>query len=170
MQKVIISLLVFISLVCCFCNNKKSIPAVSRKPDSFKLYYTYAGIGSNSYSAFPAFSVENGKYWYSLRQDGFITQKERKKPDTLFSGLFREGSRDSVINMVKGIKDTLVHRSNPGILSGGIDFINISNDSIKIAFELFNASDSSGEKIVNLLNSYIPAGYTKLSLFEQPVN
>jgi len=51
-------------------------------------------------------------------------------------------------------------------MSGGIDYLNISTDSIKVNFELVNTSDSIAEKIVAILNSYIPSNQRKIWLFK----
>lgn len=53
-------------------------------------------------------------------------------------------------------------------MSGGIHSISVENDKINITFRLHNASDSTAQKIVDILNSNIPADKQKLRLFGFP--
>ena len=67
--------------------------------------------------------------------------------------------------LITNIKDTLIYRTNINISSGGIHYINISKGKLHFEFQLHNASDPVAEKIVSILNYYIPNPDRKLWLY-----
>jgi hypothetical protein len=62
----------------------------------------------------------------------------------------------------------LVYKTNAGMMSGGIYNISVEAEKISVTFRLHNASDSTAQKMTDLLNSNIPAGKQRLWLFEFP--
>ena len=152
--------------------NNDSTPTVqetNQKPtSSFKLWYSYAGLGSGYGSMQPTFRVTGADYVYNLEQNSSFTGKYDKKPEFICKGKLRASSIDSIINLVKDIKDTLVYKTNTGIMSGGIHNISVKNDKINITFQLHNASDPTAQKIVDILNFNIPADKQRLWLFDFP--
>lgn len=139
----------------------------NQKPtSSFKLWYSYAGLGSNYGSMQPTFKVTGADYGYNLEQNSSFTGKYDKNPEFVCKGKLRASSIDSIINLVKDIKDTLIYVTNTGIMSGGIHNISIKKDKINITFQLHNASDPTAQKIVDILNSNIPTDKERLWLFD----
>lgn len=135
----------------------KKIPA-----NVFRLYYSYAGLGSNFGSMEPDFEVIGRHYRYYLKQNTFYSDRAQKKPEFVCQGKLRSSSIDSILDLVKEIKDTLISKTDPGIMSGGIQSILIKKDTINVRFSLHNVSDPRAEKIVQILNSNIPADKQKL--------
>jgi hypothetical protein len=69
---------------------------------------------------------------------------------------------------VKDFKDTLVYKTNVGISSGGIHNISVQFEKTNVTFQLHNASDPNAQKIVDIINSNIPADKQRLWLFNFP--
>lgn len=172
-----ITTLIFgLTLFCCFTQmtvdktfTKKSESSnkVPEKYETFKLYYSYAGLGSGMGSMQPTFKVTEKKFVYTSEQNSYYGKPD-KKPEKICEGTLRTSSIDSILNIVKDIKDTLVYKTNVGIMSGGIHDISVNYEKINVTFRLHNASDSRAQKIVDILNSNIPSDKQKLWLFDFP--
>ncbi len=152
--------------------NEVSSDYLEYKLDSnfFELTYIYAALGFGYNSLQPVFKVKGTEYIYTLEENSSITGEYTKKSDTLSIGNFRQSSIDSIIELTSTIEDTLVYKTNTGIMSGGIHTIEIATDSIDLVFRLHNASDPIAEEIVAILNSNIPFGIRKLCLFKLSEN
>lgn len=138
---------------------------VNSKYDSFKLYYNYAGLGSGMGSLGPVFKVKGTKFKFYYSQNSSFDGKFTKKDKAICDGKIRISSIDSILDLVKDIKDTMIYKTNPYILSGGIHNISIRYEKIKIQFQLHNEFDSTAFKITEILNSNIPEKEDKLWLF-----
>lgn len=111
----------------------------------------------------PVFKVDKTKFIYTF-EDVWIQPGQTKiKKDTLLIGGFRLSSIDSINNLINQLKDSVIYNVG-NYLSGSAACIEISNDKKKIKFDLHNASDSTADKIVAILNTYIPAKMNKLSI------
>jgi hypothetical protein len=175
-----------ISIICLFAFGSCNSPATQKshfnlndststdqgtnqKPtDSFKLWYSFAGLGSGYGTMQPTFKVTGTDYVYTLEQNSTFTGKYDKKPEFICKGTLRASSIDSILILVKDIKDTLVYKVNPGIMSGGIHSISVKNEKTDVTFRLHNASDPTAQKIVDILNSNIPVDKQRLWLFDFP--
>lgn len=135
--------------------------------DSFKLYFNIVGLGSGFGSMQPTFRVKGKNYVFTKEQNSYY-EKPAKKPERICEGILRTSSIDSILNIVKGIKDTVIYKNNPGIRSGGIHNLSVKYKKINVAFQLHNSFDSTAQKIVDILNSNIPANKPQLWLFELP--
>jgi hypothetical protein len=130
----------------------------------FRLSYNAVGMGSNMFTRQPVFRVNGTKFIYTSEEAWHHKDYPKAKPDTILIGDFRLSSIDSILNLVKDIKDSVVRRFNPNIMSGGIDYINILSSHKNIRFELDNESDLIAEKIIDILNSYISTQQQKIRL------
>ncbi len=139
---------------------------VKKNNEDFKLSYISVGLGSNMFTMQPAFRVTGKKFIYTSEQAWIFKNKEIAKPDTLQLGNFRSSSIDSILSLVKEIKDSVIYKFNSNVMSGGIHYIDISSNKIKIRFELDNSSDPIAQKIVDILNSYILNPKKKLWLYD----
>lgn len=146
-------------------NTKKIGNKDSSKYESFELYYNYAGLGSGMGSLGPVFIVKGTKFKYYFSQNSSFDGKYTKKDEAVCDGKIRISSIDSILDLVKDIKDTLIYKTNTGISSGGIHNISIQYENIKIQFQLHNEFDSTAFKITEILNSNIPEKEDKLWLF-----
>lgn len=140
---------------------------VIEKYESFKLYYSYSGLGSGMGSMQPKFIVNGREFVYTKEQNSYFG-KPSMKPDSVCKGTLRTTSIDSILNVVKDINDTLIYKTNTGIMSGGIHDISVKFGKINLTFRLHNATDSSAQKIVDILNSNISESKEKLWLFDFP--
>lgn len=165
-----------LTLFCCITQmtidktlDRKSESATkdSEKYKTFNLYYSYSGLGSGMGSMQPTFRVTGKNFVYTSEQNSYYGKPD-KKPENICEGTLRNSSIDSILNLVKDIKDTLVYKTNVGIKSGGIHNISVKYEKINLTFRLHNASDSTAQKIVDILNSNIPADKQKLWLFDFP--
>lgn len=118
----------------------------------------------------PVFNVTGTDFIYTSEQTSFYEGTERQKPDTICTGKLRTSSIDSIIDLVDEIKDSLIYRTNIHIMSGGLHNIHISKNNIDVEFTLHNATDPIAQKIVDILNKYIPDNEKKLWLFDMPEN
>ena len=150
-------------------NNNSSIQSmkpVVKDKSVFRLNFTSVGLGSNFTSMQPVFNVEGNKFIYTSEQTGYYEGAETRKPDTIYQGKFRKSSVDSIMHLVSGIKDTLIYRTNIHVSSGSIQYITIYKDEFHLEFDLHNASDPTAQRIVNILNNYIPEEERKLWLWD----
>lgn len=137
--------------------------------EDFELYYFYAGLGSGMGSMQPTFRVTNDDYIYTFEQNSFYTKPDRK-PEIKCKGKFRKSSMDSISNLVREVKDTLIYKTNAGIMSGGIHNLSVTFGKRKLTFQLHNAFDSTAQKILDIVNSNIPVDKERLWLFHFPEN
>jgi len=114
----------------------------------------------------PVFKVNGEKFTYTSEQTSYYKGTKLKPVKPLSMGHFRISSIDSILSLAAQIKDTLVYRTNVHIMSGGIHYITVKADGIKLVFDLHNASDPVAGKIVRILNTYIRNEKDKLWLFE----
>lgn len=136
------------------------------KKDSidFQLTYSYIGLGSNMATLQPLFTVNGLDYTYVLAQNSYF-QKVTLKPQKICSGKITPDTRSTIIKLVKTIPDSLIYRTNPDIMSGGIYFMSIATDSIDVTFKLHNATHPIAQQIVQLLNSNIPEKVRALTIW-----
>ena len=138
------------------------------QPDNqdFELTYISIGFGSNFSSMQPVFRVKGSTFYYESRQTSYYEGQPLNKPDTLQVGKFRRSSADSILALVRDIKDTLVYKTNVHVMSGGVHEISIRTSTKRILFRLHNATDSTAKKIVAILNNYIEDKDQKLWLYD----
>lgn len=132
----------------------------------FEISYTSVGLGSNFTSMQPVFYVKDLKFVYTSEQTSYYKNQKINKPETLQVGKFRKSSVDSIVSLIKDIKDSLIYRTNTHVSSGGIHYITVKTSTQKLQFDLHNASDPVAEKIVSILNKYITNPDKKLWLFD----
>ena len=120
------------------------------------VYYAFSGLGSNMGHLEPKVIITGTKLTYTYAQNSYYGQRtEEEKP--ISSAVLRESSIDSILDLVKNLKDTLIFKSNPCIMSGGIHFITIANGKDSTHFELGNTFDYTALKIVDIINEYLPS-------------
>lgn len=120
-------------------------PVADEKYADFKLKYKFSTISGS-------FEVVGSNYVYTrYRVDQRPT---RNTPITIISsGNLRNGSMDSIINIMNSIKDTLVYRTNANIFDGHAVYISISYKGKIVKFELHNTTNSNVKQILKILNS-----------------
>ena len=162
--------LLFFLFASCFKDGSKSIKEkiISKEfkqdqySSKFMLTYLYVGMGSNMGNKFPVLKVNGTNYLYTRKQNSSWTGKFDKKTDAICFGEIRQTSIDSIIMVISEIKDTLIYETNAGVMSGGIDCINISFGNKSLKFNLHNASHPKATQIIKILNSNIPDEFDKL--------
>ena len=114
---------------------------------SFHLDYRVVGLGGNRfYKSFPLVSIDALKMTYMTNEKK--TGRHTRK--------IRPSSVDSIIKILEQLRDTVVFRSNVCVLSGACYILNIVNGPAKLRFTLLNTFDSSAQRIVDVLNLYLP--------------
>lgn len=142
--------------------------ASEKQKELFNLWYSFAGLGSNMGSLQPTFKVLGLEYIYKLEQNSSFSGEFDEKPEFICQGKLRQTSIDSIFNLVKNIQDSVIYNTNIYISSGGIHYITIKYKTKDIAFTLHNATDTTAQKIVDILNSNIPKNKKKLWLSNFP--
>jgi hypothetical protein len=129
----------------------------TRKPKSgpFYLYYCFAGLGFNMGSMEPTLQVWGTKFLYTYEQNSYYGQRD-KQPDTILQGNLKQASIDSIIELVKDMKDTSFFESNPCIMSGGIHNMSIAIGEDTVGYEMMNTMDTTVLKVIKILNPYLP--------------
>lgn len=143
---------------------KTDIVKITPSNDTFIFNYRYSGLGSNFGSMQPVLKVKGNKFIYTFEQNSYYKYSKRSLRDTICSGHFRTSSIDSILNTIKDYRDTSIHKANFNILSGGIFTCSVSDGHKKIVFELRNETDSTLNKIIDIVNGNIPEGLPKLFL------
>jgi predicted amidohydrolase YtcJ len=136
-------------------------PATAKPtPDSmyadFNLSYVSLGEGKDVMRPQPEFLVRGTRFAFTREQTSFAKNKTYTKADTLFKGVIRLSSIDSIMNLIAPISDTIVYRTNTGTIKQGIQGIYILKGKKKLEFNLHHGSDPVAVKIIDLLNTYIP--------------
>ncbi|MFZ5552025.1 MAG: hypothetical protein ACOZCO_02830, partial [Bacteroidota bacterium] len=140
----------------------------NRNPyQEFYLRFYTAGLGSNLGSMQPVFVVKGRQFLYTREQNSYMG-KRTKQTDTICSGIMRRSALDSLIQIVKDEKDTSVYETNASIMSGGIHGISVSIPGDKLEITLHNAWHATAQKIVDILNTHIPADKTKILIWFRP--
>jgi hypothetical protein len=152
-RKYLLLAISFLAINKAFCQ----IDASKKTGDSpsFYLSYALAGLGSNLEKFQPTIKINATKFLYTYEQNSFWRVKN-KTIDTISFLQFRQTSIDSILEIIKGMKDTTIHRSHSGIMSGGIHFLTVSNGVDTINFNMKNTFDYTALKIANILNTYLP--------------
>jgi hypothetical protein len=123
---------------------------------SFYLSYDLAGLGSNLGKFQPTIKIHGTKFLYTYEQNSYWGEERNKRIDTISVLPFRQTSIDSILEIIKEMKDTTIHRYHFGIMSGGIHFLTVSNGIDTISFNMRNTFDYTALKIANILNTYLP--------------
>jgi hypothetical protein len=131
----------------------------------FKLTYNRVGLGPNMYELQPAFRVKNNSFIFTHEEAWVFNKKIKPAMDTLYSGLFRTSSIDSISSILLRLKkdkiDVYKHYTD-----GAIDFLEIEIQKKKYSFKMDNTSDTTAEKIIAILNCYIPVETMRLRLMK----
>ena len=126
-----------------------------QKASDFEFYYSYAGLGSGIGNIGPKFQVKGTSFTMLKDQNSYYGEKTIA-PDTLCTGNVQLSTIDSVLWMIKDYQADSVHRVNPKIMSGGIHYISIQNDTTNLNFTLHNAWHPLAQKIIDLMNKDLP--------------
>lgn len=105
------------------------------KYDSTKISSVWIGLGSNLGSMQPVFKSVGTQYSYIYKQTSFLSP-DHKPDEPICAGTLNISSLDSIIDLVKDIKDTSIWKNNSRVRSGGIQNIWIQHDSINLTFTL----------------------------------
>lgn len=133
--------------------------------NQFKLTYQFVGLGGNMFRKFyPIVKIENGFLTYSIERNTAIKKIQLFEDfsDTTWNTEIIDtriklslSIIDSLYNLVRPIKKTLIFESTGGI-GGGFHAITISDRSFKLKYELQKVCDTTAVKITNILDTYLP--------------
>lgn len=133
--------------------------------DSFKLTFNRVGLGPNMDELQPAFRVRNNSFLFTNEEAWIFDKNVKPAMDTLFSGFFRTSSIDSINSILLSLKkDKIdVYKHYTG---GAIDYLEIVTQKRNYSFKMDNTSDTTAEKIIEILNSYIPDKTMRIRLMK----
>jgi hypothetical protein len=129
----------------------------------FELTFSTIGFGANRFQQQPHFRIINNTFHYTLEDSWIHENLLSNQPDTLLVGTIRQSSIDSMNAIVNKIQDTLIYRSGFA-LSGRMIGIEIKNDSRRTVFTIWNSHDENAQKVVDILNTYIPTSLKPLHI------
>jgi hypothetical protein len=130
----------------------------------FRLTFNRVGLGPNMYELQPAFRVTNGSYCFTSEEAWVFNRKRGPFKDTLYSGAFRKTSIDSIVSILSSLRNEKVDVYKLRFTDGAIDYIEIAIPGRKYEFKMNNTSDTTAQKIVRILNSYIPDSTVAIKL------
>jgi len=137
----------------------------------FKLSYTICGMGSNSYSSFPAFHARGNTFEYTSEQNGFMEKNaKRATPVVICKGNIRYSAIDSIIALVNQSPELNSYSTNTGIMSGTINYLIVEIEGVKHEFTMHNAGNPIAKQVVDILNSHIPADKEKMWVWDDENN
>jgi hypothetical protein len=137
--------------------NNNSGEGIKSQSSSFYLDFYLMGLGSNLGKMEPTFQVRGTKFIYTFEQNSAYRGEKVRKPKKIRRGAFRITSIDSILDLVKGLKDTTIFESNPCIMSGGIFYMTITAGIDTVKYELMNTFDRTALKIADIINNYLPS-------------
>ena len=140
---------------------------------SFRFVYSEYGLGSNRGQASDLIIIisDTTLTYKVFEKIGLYTVSESTFGDTKYIDTswtkkqvahdvpFRKKSQDSLIQLVKGMEGQYIFRSNPNIMSGGIQYLSFEYSTGCTAFSLKNTFDSIAMNAVNIINPYLPVNY-----------
>lgn len=165
--------LFFVSFLICFSkensngaiSNVDQISFVQEDPSYFELSYTTAGLGSNMGSLMPKYVLKGEKFTYVLSQNSSFNGKFDTPSELLCEGKVRKSSFDSIISLIQFIPDSEIYNTNAHIMSGVYQMLLIKTETKKIRFDLHNGFDTTAAQVIKILNSNLPDGQRKLTVF-----
>ena len=104
----------------------------------------------------PTIKIKGTNFLYTYEQNSYYGKKD-DRVDTVCVKAFRQTSIDSIIDIIKDLKDTSIREYNFCIMSGGIHFLTVTNGIDTTNFQLSNTFDHTALKIAKILNGYAPA-------------
>lgn len=133
----------------------QSIAKEQTSNSSFRFYYSFAGLGSNMGSMQPTIRIKGTKLIYTYEQNSYYGKKT-KRPDTTYITEIRQSSIDSILALIKDLKDSTIYETNPCIMSGGIHKMTIVANKDTTNFTLHNTFHRTALKISEIINQYLP--------------
>ena len=103
----------------------------------------------------PTIQIKGTNFLYTYEQNSYYGEKS-KRADTICVKKFRQTSIDSILEIIKYLKDTAIKEYNFCIMSGGIHFLTITNGIDTTSFQLSNTFHYTALKVANILNVYVP--------------
>ena len=105
----------------------------------------------------PTIKIHGTNFLFTYEQNSYYGEKSTRI-DTICIKEFRKNSIDSIVEIIKDLKDTTIKEYNFCIMSGGIHYLTIANGIDTTNFELSNTFDYTALKIATILNEYLPSG------------
>lgn len=103
----------------------------------------------------PTIRITDTKLIYTYEQNSYYKEKSKNSYTILVSSI-RQSSIDSILILVKDLKDSTIHETNPCIMSGGVHSMRIVNNNDTTSFRLHNTFHRTALKISNIINQYLP--------------
>ncbi len=155
------SKLVYTGILLCWLFSGQLMAQPPEKRSEFYLEFVKVGFGSNKFRMQPAFRITDSTFVYTSEQI-WIRPGQVAAKDTLLTGTFRKSAADSIRLLVYALPDSIIDRPGNGIISGSGKFITIITDGKKWSFNLFNASEPTADRIIDILNTHLPKNLSKL--------
>jgi hypothetical protein len=130
--------------------------SAKHQPKQFYFSYLFSGLGSNMGRFAPNISVNGSSLLYSNTQNSY-SGKQDPRIDTICQARIRQGSIDSILFLVRNLKDSTITKYNFCMMSGGIHSMTVTDGTDTTNFYLSNTFDYTALKIVRIVNAYLPA-------------
>lgn len=131
--------------------------------NGFKLDLTTAGLGQNIFEMQPMFRVRGSHFIYSFEEAWQWPDRSVEK-DTIYIGLLRSTSIDSIISIAESIPDTNIYRSRR-FTGGSVQDLVITTPRKKLKITTFNADDTIAAKVIAILNSNLPPTVDRFGVY-----
>jgi hypothetical protein len=138
------------------CSKQKTLAQSDTKTkDIQSIFYVYYDVSPNSLTQVwnsPTFQLKGKNFIYT--DNSYVGKK--KEIDTICLGTFRQSSIDSIIQIVKDLKDTTIFKINDCRISGGVHNLTVATGVDTTKFEMVNTFDYTALKITDIINEYLP--------------
>jgi hypothetical protein len=103
----------------------------------------------------PTLEIHKTNFVYTKERNSYLGKGD-KRSRFISRGLILQSSIDSILSLIKDLKDSTVMLFNPCIMSGVLVFITVTDGSDTTRFTLHNSTGHVVVKILDILNHYLP--------------
>lgn len=146
-------------------NENVSINKIQNK--NFELYYSINGYSLDKLERHPVFRIKDSIYSFTNEQIWTIDSEyfEPTGPELIKTGIFRESSKDSIMQIINSINEHEIVILNDELSYWKTHNLSVLNENRTINFEVDYSVESNIHEVLRILNSYIPDNRSKLELF-----
>lgn len=146
--------------------NNKTIEEETQK-NNFELIYSIDGISLDKLERQPVFRIKDSIFTFAYEQIWNLDSEffEPIEPLIIKRGIFRESSKDSIIQIINLAAKGEVVKINDEYSFWKTHNLIVSNGDTKIKFEIDYSVESDIHEILRIFNSYITENRDKLELF-----
>lgn len=122
----------------------------------FYYHYVMCGLGSNIGSMMPNMTITRQTLICLDKQNSYHNKPD-KEPDTICVVTISKGAVDSIVGLVRGLKDSSYFNWNRAIMSGIDNYLIIATGADTVTYHLTNTANEITWHSLEIINPYLPA-------------